>query len=112
MTDSKRWAFDSRMPLKCCEFPALERKIGVLASQPFHHHGLGAEFVDISRETISVTTKTYGRCYPSGSATGEIRRAAQHTIDDLDAVIAELTAHRDRLRATLIPASIEGGSSA
>jgi hypothetical protein len=79
--------------------------IGVLASQPFHHHGLNAPYVDISRETVTVNTASYGRCYPVEQADAQLRSATEDTIADLDKVIAELTAHRDRLAAEL---SVDG----
>ncbi len=106
-TDSSRWAYSSLQPLRCCAYPRLNRQIGVLASRPFHHHGLNASYVDISRETLHINTSTYGKCYPEGAADAEIRRATQDTIDELDRVIDELTEHRDRL-AVELSASREG----
>lgn len=97
-----RWAYSSLQSLRCCAYPRLDRQIGVLASRPFHHHGANASYVDISRETLHINTRTYGNCYPEDAAEVEIRRATQDTIDDLDQVIAELVEHRDRLKEALV----------
>lgn len=97
METNDRWAYDSRALLECSAHPHLHRKIGVLASTPFHHHGLNAPYVDVQRDTVSIWSSTYGNCYPAETADEEIRRATTHTIADLDNVITELTAHRDRL---------------
>lgn len=93
--------YDSRQPLDSCEFPELHKRIGVLASPPFHHHGANATYVDVSRETLRVSTGSYGSCYPVEDAAGEVERATRDTIADLDKVIADLTGHRDRLRREL-----------
>jgi hypothetical protein len=92
--------YDSRAPLECSAHP-LRRKIGVLASAPFHHYGLNASYVDVQLETVSIGSGTYGNCYPAETAEQEIRRATERTIADLDKAITELTAHRDRLTETL-----------
>jgi hypothetical protein len=100
--DNGYWTYDSRAPLERAAPPlARSRYIGVLASKPFHHHGMNAPYVDIQLETVSLRTETYGNCYPAETFHEEIRRATTRTIADLDAAIAELTAHRDRLSATL-----------
>jgi hypothetical protein len=103
-----RWAYSNLQPLRCCAYPRLDRQIGVLASRPFHHHGLNASYVDISRETLHINTCTYGNCYPEETAAAEIRRATQDTIDDLDRVIVELVEHRDRLKETIAEFGGEG----
>lgn len=94
-------AYDSRERLEGCEFPHLNRQVGVSASQPFHHYGLGAEYVDVHRETAVINTATFGTCYPVETAAQQIRTFTESTISDLDKLIVELTAHRDRLTAEL-----------
>lgn len=96
-----RSGYDSREPLKCCAYPNLGRQIGVLADNPFHHQGLNADYVDISRETPFVNTRSYGTCYPIKSTDAEVRRATEVTIADLDRIIAELAEHRERLAREL-----------
>lgn len=94
-------AYDNRKRLEGCEFPHLNRQVGVSASQPFHHFGLGAEYVDVNRETVVVSTATFGTCYPVETAAHQVRTFTESTISDLDGLIVELTAHRDRLTAEL-----------
>lgn len=94
---ARRYQYDSRELLKDRD----DRSIGVLVSAPFHHHGLKATYVDVSRETVTVSSATYGNCYPSKDVRDQACSATEQTIADLDAVIAELAGHRDRLRAEL-----------
>jgi hypothetical protein len=98
---ASRWVLDTRAPLECCRHPSLHRQLGVLASAPFHHHGLNAEYVDVSGETVTVNTVAFGTCYPSGEVDAKVREFTGQIVADLNKVITELTAHRDRLAATL-----------
>jgi hypothetical protein len=50
---------------------------------------------------VSINGSTYGNCYPAENADAEIRDATNDTVAEHDEVIRELTAHRDRLMATL-----------
>lgn len=99
-TQDPYWIYDTCKPLENAD-PALHRRIGVLASKPFHHLGLNAMYVDVHRETVTVNSKAYGNCYPAEEGGKRIRVATEATIADLDRVITELTAHRDRLTAEL-----------
>ena len=101
MDTGDRWAYDSRAPLECAEHPHLHRTIGVRASVPYYHRGMNASYVDIQRDTISIWGSAAGGSYPSETAEEEIRSATTRTIADLDTVITELTAHRDRPAAAL-----------
>lgn len=78
-----------------------ERTLGVLVSTPFHHHGLNATYVDLCYDTITISTATYGNSYPAGEVQHRAKAMTQSVIDDLNATIAELTAHRDRLTGEL-----------
>jgi hypothetical protein len=88
--------WDAREPLGGAP-SALGRQIGVLVGQPFRHVGLNATYVDISRETPRLNTDTWGSCYPVAETERHAREAFDQTIAELDALIAHLTAHRDRL---------------
>jgi hypothetical protein len=90
--------WDARQPLAGTP-EGLGRKIGVLVGQPFHHHGLNATYVDISRETPRLNTDTYGNCYPIEETAEQARVAFEETIGELDALIAHLVAHRERMAA-------------
>jgi hypothetical protein len=80
----------------------LNRRVGVVVGRPFHHHGLNATYVDISRETPVVNTNTYGNSYPVTDVEQEARSAIEDTIVDLDRLISHLTEHRARLAADLV----------
>jgi hypothetical protein len=97
---SERDAHDSRELLESCDLPT-PRHIGVLASNPYYHHGLKAQHVSIDRDTIAVTSRCFGGTYPVEEANDRLRAAIQDTITDLDTAIDELTMHRDRLHAEL-----------
>ncbi|WP_280454822.1 hypothetical protein [Nocardia brasiliensis] len=94
-------SYDSRKRLEACEFPHLNRQVGVFTGSPFHHRGLGAEYVDVSREIVVVNTATFGTCHPVAEVAAAVRADTASTIANLDGLIVELTAHRDRLVAEL-----------
>lgn len=98
-----RFIFDSRQHLATCSFPDLSRQIGVFVSEPFKHHGFTppAEHVDLSYETISINTRTFGNSYPVAEWKPKAHEMTRTTIHHLDQVITELTAHRNRLQASL-----------
>ena len=92
--------WDARQPLQ--DSPSwLDRRVGVAVGHPYHHHGLGAVYVDIDRDTVTVNTASSGGRYPVAETARQVRVAFEETIRDLDKVIAHLTAHRDRLVAEL-----------
>lgn len=90
-------AYDSRAPLANTPSPHLNPQIGVLASRTFFHQGLKAPYVDVQRDTITVGTATYGNYYPAEGVDEAIESATAATIADLNRVIDELIAHRNRL---------------
>src|SRR5688572_18983492 len=79
----------------------LKRCVGVTVGRPFHHHGANATYVDINRETPVVNTNTYGNCYPITDLKTQAASAFEDTIAELDALIAHLAAHRERLAKEL-----------
>lgn len=90
---------DTRKPLQCSvHFPDQHpQELGVLVSAPFFHHGLKGEYVDISRETVRVNTQSFGDTVPAEQAERRAITATGAVVDELTAVIRELTEHRDRL---------------
>jgi hypothetical protein len=93
--------YDSRRRLGARDPHAIERLLGVRAGTPFYHYGLKAPYVDLSRDTIAITSGTFGAYYPAGEVRDRARSMTRSVIADLDKVIAELTTHRDRLAAEL-----------
>ncbi len=98
------WHYDSREPLLCCEFKDLDRRIGVLVGSEFKHMGKKLKrgespplMREVEYETISVNTATFGWPELSGDVPRVIRELTLKVVRDLEAVIAELTGHRDRL---------------
>ncbi len=98
--------YDSCAPLAGCSFPNQDRGIGVFAGRAFQSRG--SEYVEICRETVIVHTAIYGEFFPASTMTDEVARATQETINDLDAKIGELTAHRRRLVRELIRLGVDG----
>lgn len=96
MSTHAQW--DATQPLEGAP-PALNRRVGVTIGQPFHHVGLNATYVDISRETPRLNTDTWGNCYPAVDTEQHAREAFDQAIAGLDALIAHLAAHRGRLAA-------------
>lgn len=108
MRDSKKYSFDSRAPLTCDSRAKDVRSVGVVAGIPFHHTGMsGAEYVDVQRQTVQLSTITWGNLYPVEVAEAAIGRATLKTISELEAVIDELISHRDRLRESLNFSEVE-----
>lgn len=93
--------YDSCQPLTSCDFPGPHKRIGVIASKPFHHCGANATYVDVHYDTVRVGSVGYGMSYPVERAAEEIERATRAAIANLDKVIADLAGHRDRLRQEL-----------
>lgn len=93
------YQYDSRKQLVTCEFPSLQRQIGVVASNPFDHAGLGGKYVDLFYERVSVNTATFGNPYPEAEWKAQALDMTKTIIKNLDDVIAELTQHRERMIA-------------
>jgi hypothetical protein len=95
--------YDSRQPLECCEFRALNRQIGVLVTGPFRHHGLPGKplFADLHYEIVSVNSAGFGSPKPVGELNLHVQTATARIISKLDDVIEELQQHRNRLAAEL-----------
>lgn len=93
--------YDSREVLSTRGPHHVERTIGVLVSTPFWHYGLKAHHVEVSRDTVTVSSVTYGNSYPADDAPKLTRAATEDTIAELDTVIAELISHRQRLAGEL-----------
>ena len=100
---SKDWcgkAYDSRAPLETSRYPG--RCIGVRASAPFEHQGLGRQYVTIEAEGIDLNwTHGWVMNVPAGEWRECAMVATADVIKSLDAAIAELQGHRDRLAAEL-----------
>lgn len=114
VTSWSQW--DASKPLEGAP-PRLNRRVGVVIGKPFHHHGIGATYVDITRETPTMNTISYGRGYPVAETGQHARSAFGKTVAELTVLIDHLTMHRDRLVAdlaslddrewTLVPADAE-----
>jgi hypothetical protein len=94
-----RWQFDSREPLKFgVRNPAIDQNLGVAVSRPYANAGLDGEVVvDLYGETINFATRAFGQCVPERDWRRGVREVHGQIIADLDRMIAELQAHRDRL---------------
>jgi hypothetical protein len=77
------------------------RTIGVTVSEPYMNHGVGAPMVDIELSYPEIVTGGGGRYAPALAWEAEARDATQAVIERVDACIAELQRHRDRLTAGL-----------
>jgi hypothetical protein len=94
----KRKLIPLSVPLKCCEFPQLHRKIGLWIGQPFKHYGKGGKlFVEICRETISVNSITFGKSVSLEEKNNQASKMITAIITDIDIVIKELEEHKHRL---------------
>lgn len=100
MTNS-RYQYDSREEIGVRGMAAYHRaeppEIGVLASVPYWHHGLGAQYVEIHCETAFVSSATYGDTVPAHLVQDKVCEMLGQAADDLTAVINHLTEHRDRM---------------
>jgi len=92
------WQYDSTAPL--CVSRCDSDRIGVLVSVPFPYVGR-ASYVDTEYYTVEVRDLVWGRRDPAYQAGAICRQTTAEIIADLDAGIAELQAHRDRLAAAL-----------
>lgn len=93
--------YDSVKPLKVCEFPNLKRGIGVLVTDPFEHRGMNAKYADVEMKTPVLNTATFGRCVPFEQWRDKALEDTRLILARLDAAIAELQEHRDRLAREL-----------
>lgn len=84
-----------------CGRMGFQLDIGVTATEPFHSNGLNAVCVEVSRYTLTVSGMAGGYVYPAETVMDEVRSATETTLAELEAVINELTGHRDRLRSEL-----------
>lgn len=92
------YQYNSTAPLECCEFKELDRQIGVTVSDPFTHHGMHRQCVEVHRETVCVNTKTFGNPgVPANDWHATALKFTWDTIKDLERVIGELEAHKSRL---------------
>jgi hypothetical protein len=108
--------YTNAQPLECCEFKNLNRQVGVTVHQRYATHASLGDAVDICYERPTLNTATFGGWKSVASAAAEIATMTDYVIDDLDRIIAELQAHRDRLvekRATIaddVAAALEAQS--
>lgn len=96
------YQYEALAPLECCEHKHLERAIGISVSDPFEHHGLKKQCVEMFRETISVNTMTTGN--PGIDADNWKPTAIEwmkQTAEDLQKVIDELEEHKGRLEISI-----------
>lgn len=91
--------YDSRKPLDACEHKTLNRQIGVLIQEPFWHKGLNKPTIDVEWETISVNTLCFGKVVETKLWPLVALEAAEKIIADIDKVIDELNAHKERMQA-------------
>ena len=94
--------YDSVQPLKVCEFPNLKRGIGVVVTDPFEHRGMKAICADVAMETPVLNTATFGRPVEIGEWRDKAIEDTRLILEHLNAAIAELQEHRDRLSHELI----------
>lgn len=89
----------TKQPLVRCQFPNLNRKIGVSVSAICENHaGLGGvDAVEFESEYISLNTISTGSCVPLDEADSKFVQLNARVITELNLAIDELTAHRDRL---------------
>lgn len=98
----KRYQYEALAPLESCEFKDLNRSIGVSVSDPFEHHGLKKQCVEIFRETITVNTKTFGnQGIPADAWQPVAIDYLKQTAEDLQKVIDELEEHKGRLEISI-----------
>lgn len=91
--------YTNAQPLECCEFKNLNRQVGVSITQRYTTHASLGDAVDIHFERPSLNTSCAGGWKATSDATKEVELMTNYVIEDLDRVISELTAHRDRLIA-------------
>lgn len=92
--------YDSRRPLRRHDTPnGLERFIGVLIADEFTFQAVRT--IEIVRYTPVLNERCLGSFAPAAEQARAIADATTATLRDIDAAIAELQAHRDRLAAEL-----------
>ena len=96
--------FSNSDTLECATDRHLHSQLGICVSEKFTHTGFNPprECVEIQRETIMVRTQTSVRLSVDSDVWHiEAKECTRLIIQDLDTTIAELTAHRDRLKQSL-----------
>lgn len=101
MSRADMYQYDSAEPLECAENKSLHCRIGVTISEPFRHALDGQQWVDVEGHTIWVATSGYGGKKREAESKIFAAKYTRMIIADLDAVITELTAHRQRLNDRL-----------
>jgi len=80
----------------------LNRRVGVTVSEPFPHYGLGAvPHVDVDTEYPIFNTATFGTMVPKDQWRDKARDSVGLCIRKIDALVAELQGHRNRLTEEL-----------
>ena len=93
--------YDFRSPLKSRP-PPDHRYIGVIVGNHLEHNvGLGGASVDWESECPVILTSVVGGCVPAATAQEEAQKQLAFVIGKIDAAIAELSEHRDRLAGAL-----------
>jgi len=92
--------------LMCCEFPNLKRTVGVTVYDRIANHASLGDAVQVYFERVALNTTAAGGWKSVADAPAEAARMNQYVIEDLDRVIAELQAHRDRLASRDVAADV------
>ncbi len=88
--------YTSKEALENCEFPNLNRQIGVSGTRLTKYQG-GNWGVEMDYEIPTLNTSTYGGWKEVGSINENALKFNQTAIEHIDVMMAELKAHRERL---------------
>lgn len=109
MTRFSEQTFTNAETLHCASTKHVHRNLGVRISGAYTHKGFTPprEVVEIERETLMVNTSTSVRlAVDIENWRHEAKECTRLVIRDLDEVIAELTAHRNRLQQSIYDPAI------
>jgi len=87
--------YDNSAKLEFCEFPQLNMQVGVFVGEPYKYGT--AETVEVSRETVSIGTRSAVAWIAAIASAEEALRSTQLVVKDIDDALEELNAHKYRL---------------
>lgn len=105
-----RFQYNVNERLKCIPDGLVEREVGVMATVPMFHRGQKRDMVEIFAEFPTVNTQTVGEWADAESWTPPAIASLQMVIAKLDAIVAELAEHRQRLTQCVAELKNEGGT--
>lgn len=91
--------FTNRKELECSEHNNLDRKLGVIVGYPYKNEGANGVVCDLEVEYVSVNTTSAVSWPKLGELNEKAIAAHDHMIKRIDTVIAELQAHKERLKS-------------